>query len=116
MNWYDEAFPKDADRPGCWLRWLAETDEDIALLHRDAQQRKAYAKRLRGTWIGGLEGAMEQRKAVAETKEDVVQADIEFFQANQAWEALHEQRETIKEHIKCWQTLQANQRATTKGM
>ena len=117
MNWYDKQFPTQDDRPGCWLRWLAETDEDEALLYRHKEQMKLKAKAVRATiFLNQKEGSVEAKKAEAEVHEYTDQADLDSLSAEQSWRTLHNKRDTVQTAFEAWRTREANRRATTKGV
>lgn len=117
MNWYDKQFPTSDDRPGCWLRWLAETDEEEALLYRHKEQMKQKAKSVRAAiFLAQSEGSVEAKKAATETDERTEKADVEHFSAEQSWRELHNKRDTVNIAYEAWRTMRADQRATAKGM
>jgi len=120
-NWYDKQFPKLAqdDRPGCWLRWLAETDEEEALLYRHKEAMKQKAKTMRATMLLHFQhekGTVDEKKAMVETNDEVYYSDKEYFDAEQSWRTLHNQRDTVNTAYEAWRTMRADQRATAKGM
>lgn len=124
MNWYEKTFPKHHgpdgklvdDRPGCWITWLAETDDEEALLYRHKEQMKQKAKMVRAAIFLYEEGSVEARKAHAETDKEVMTADDVAFSAEQSWRELHNKRKTVETAFDAWRTREASRRATAKGV
>ena len=118
MNWYDETFPKtkEHDRPGCWITWLAETDDEEALLYRHKEQMKQKAKEIRSAVFLHSDGSVEARKAEAECDARVKQGDLDYFSTEQSWRELANKRKTVETAFDAWRTREASRRATAKGV
>ena len=125
MNWFEQAFPKDVDRPGCWLRWLAETDHDEAKLLQNKGLAELNAKRKREAIKEVLCGTIYEKtgkpytqgqlEMVAELHPDVIAADKEKFEAQFAHRELSNQRGRVEMAAELWRTDRADKRATAKG-
>ena len=96
------------------MRYLAETDSEAAELKTNVE-RQAYAvKKTKALIYLHADGKnIEEKKAIAETSDEVTKATMDYLDAHQESLALENKRKTEELITKIWQSLNANRRQGT---
>lgn len=93
------------------LHYLADTDESCAELKTDVLRRE-YALDLAKKRVFLLAaGNIEERKATAETSNDVQTAVVEHLKATVAFEKVRAKRTTEAMIVDTWRSVNANRRS-----
>jgi hypothetical protein len=92
------------------LNSLAETDEEIALLHTNRERAEIMRKRVRQREFMYATGTVAERTAIAEGTMGVGMADDEYIAALQAYESLKAKRQTWMILIEVWRSVNAGMR------
>jgi hypothetical protein len=92
------------------MDWLASSDEAYALAKAEVLRAEIVCKRARARVFVGESGAVELKKAKAETFPEVVKADEEYCNATLEFETLKAKRSRAEILIDVWRTLEASRR------
>jgi hypothetical protein len=92
------------------MDFLAETDERYALAKADVLRAEIVCKRIRARVFVGESGAVELKKAKAETFPEVMKADEEYCNATLEFETLKAKRSRAEILIDVYRTLEASRR------
>jgi hypothetical protein len=92
------------------MEFLAETDQPFAEAKTAVMRHEILCKRIRSRVFCFVEGGVEQRKAQAETHQEVIAADDEYIAAILAFETLRARRGRAEIVIDVWRSLNASQR------
>lgn len=92
------------------MEFLADTDQDYAAAKTQLLRSEILCKRVRARVYVSAEGAVEQRKALAEANSEVLAADEFLCDATLAFEALKARRSRAEIVIDVWRTLEASRR------
>ncbi len=92
------------------MTYLAETDESYALAKAEVLRAEIICKRVRARVFVGESGAVELKKAKAETFPEVIRADEEYCSATLEFETLKAKRSRAEILIDVYRTLEASRR------
>ena len=92
------------------MEFLAETDEKYALAKAEVLHAEILCKRVRARVFVGESGAVELKKAKAETFPEVIKADDEYCNATLEFETLKAKRSRAEILIDVYRTLEASRR------
>ena len=92
------------------MRYLAETDSEAAELKTNVERQSYAVKKTKSLIFLQSDGNIEQRKALAETSDEVTKATMDYLDAHQESLALENKRKTEELITKIWQSLNANKR------
>jgi hypothetical protein len=92
------------------MEFLAETDQAYAEAKAQVLRSEILVKRVRARIFVSEEGAVEVRKAKAETHREVGEADDGLINATLAFEALRARRSRAEILIDVFRTLEASRR------
>jgi hypothetical protein len=95
------------------LRYLANSDADVAQLKAEVSRREYAAKLARAKVFLMSEGSVEQKKALAESSEGVQEAENNLADTIAAFEALKAKRQTEALIVDVWRSLNS---ARTHGV
>jgi L-lactate utilization protein LutB len=98
------------DRCARALAYLAETDEKAAELKAQVARKEYGAKLARSKVFLVSEGSVEARKAMAETSQDVQQAEGELADSILEFEKVKAKRATEELIVDVWRSVSANRR------
>lgn len=101
------------DQIGDALRFIAETDEQLAEAKTEVERKVWICKHARALAYQATTGTVDERKAAVETNEDVVQYEMGRLDAFLAYEKLKAKRETQFLRIEVWRSLEATRRRET---
>lgn len=92
------------------MNYLATTDQSYSERRADLQLSEIICKRVRARIFLTGDGSVEQRKAVAETNEEVVAADMAYINALRSYESIKARRQRAELVIDIWRSLEASRR------
>ena len=92
------------------LSYLARSDESCAELKGEVCRKEYLCKLARSRGFLVASGSVEQRKAEAETSEDVQKAEDELAQAIVVFEKVKAKRQTEELICEVWRSVNANRR------
>jgi len=92
------------------MEFLAETDERYALAKAEVLRAEIMCKRVRARIFVGESGAVELKKAKAETFPEVIKMDDEYCNATLEFETLKAKRSRAEILIDVYRTLEASRR------
>lgn len=92
------------------MEFLAETDEPFAEAKTAVMRQEILCKRIRSRVFCFVEGGVEQRKAQAETHQEVIAADDEYIAATLAFETLKARRSRAEILIDVWRSVESSRR------
>ncbi len=92
------------------LTYLAETDEESAMLKTDVERQEYIKKRTRAIGFLSAAGNVEERKAKAEVSDEVESAEHDYTRALQKHEAMAAKRKTEALIVEVWRSCNANRR------
>ena len=98
------------DRMEKALRYLAETDEEIAEAEGELLRSTKLCEMVRDRIFLGATGSVEARKATAGCSAEVAKLEEEVVTATVRFRHLRAKRDTEKNVIEVWRTYQANRR------
>lgn len=94
------------------LTYLAETDEEAAMLKTDVERREYLKKRVRAIEFLAAEGkSVEERKARAEMSTEVENVEHDYCNALQRYEHIAAKRKTEALIVDVWRSINSNRRA-----
>ena len=92
------------------MTFLAETDEEAAELKTDVERQDYRRKHVRAQLIAHGDGAMELRKAQAESSNEYKIATGDWLEAMSNYQKLANKRQTEMLVIEVWRSLNASRR------
>lgn len=93
------------------LTYLAETDEEAAMLKANVERGEYIKKRVRAAEFLSADGkSVEERKAKAEVSKEVEAAEHDYTRALQAYEHIAAKRKTEALVVDVWRSISANRR------
>lgn len=92
------------------LRYLAESDLPAAEAKADMERTEAKCKTVKQTVFLHSEGTVAERTAIADTHQDTLAAQAEYFEAISVYQHFANKRETERILIDLYRTICANQR------
>lgn len=92
------------------LRYLAETDEDVALAKSRVSACEYLLKRKEAHGFLSASGNIEERRSIARTSDEYSEACKEYTDALTAYEHLKAKRETERLVWETWRSINASQR------
>ena len=92
------------------LRFLAETDDDIANAEGDVLRAEKLVEMIKDKLYLAAEGSVADRKAKANVAAEVAPHEMAHIEALVKHRQLKSKRETEKLVIEVWRTFQANRR------
>ena len=91
--------------------WLNEHTATIGAAKAELERSDILRKRARKRiFLSAPEGAVAAKEAYAENHDDVVAADLRYFDAVQAWEEIRAKQELETIALDVWRTESANRR------
>lgn len=92
------------------LEFIATTDEDAAELKTNVERQAYIVKKVKSAIIEHEDGAMELRKAKAETSPETESAMDIYLEAYRNYAAMDNKRKTEYLVVEVWRSLNANRR------
>ena len=92
------------------LRYLAETDQEIAEARADVSRAEYILKRREATSYLSASGTQEERRSIARASDDYEQASETYTKALAAYEYLKAKRETERIVWETWRSLESSRR------
>jgi hypothetical protein len=92
------------------MLYLAQTDAEYAAEKAELLKCEILCKRVRARIYVTVDGAVEQRKAQAETHPEVIAADDALVTTTQKFETLKARRQRAEIVIEVWRSLEASRR------
>lgn len=92
------------------LRYLAETDEQVAEAKGEILRLENLIKRVNYRLFLSASGSVEARKAEAGKSEETARLEEELVSATVKYEGLRAKRDTESAVIDCWRTLESSRR------
>lgn len=92
------------------LRYLANTDEEAAMLKANVDRTEIKAKAMKAACFLTLSGTIAEREAQSLTNDSVRQAYEAHFKAIQDFQSVANRRALQVLVVDCWRTIQANRR------
>jgi hypothetical protein len=92
------------------MTFLAESDEQAAILKTDVERREYLKKRTRAIEFLAASGNVEERKAKAETSSEVENMEHDYCNALQRYEHIAAKRKTESLIVEVWRSVNANRR------
>jgi ribosomal 30S subunit maturation factor RimM len=93
------------------LNYLSTSDVQAAELKVESLKLEDKIAALKAAIIARTDGAMELRKAIAETSEDVAKARTDYYAKLLEFEIVKNRRHTATRVTELWQTVASNRRA-----
>jgi len=92
------------------MRFLAETDEELAEAKGEVLRCEQLLKRIQYRLFKSADGSIELRKATAGVSEETARAEEELVSAIVQYEKLKAKRETESTVVEVWRTLESSRR------
>jgi hypothetical protein len=99
-----------ADRLEKALRYLAETDEDVAEAKGEILRLENLIKRVNYRLFLSSSGSVEARKAEAGRSDETARLEEELVAATVKYEGLRAKRDTERSVIEVWRSLESSRR------
>jgi hypothetical protein len=98
------------DRMQKALTYLAETDEEAAMLYANMERLDEMCKSVKDAIFLHETGTIPERQAKASNNQEYEDARHDYFRAVQAYKAVANKRSTEELVVRAWQTVSSNRR------
>jgi hypothetical protein len=98
------------------FEWLSKSSEDLGLAKGQLNRTKFKASKVHARLFLHAAGSVESRKAQATIADEYEQAMEAYFEAEEVWTRMEDQKSRAETILDVFRTLQANERAIGRAV